>query len=102
MGDTVDTHAPHDDVTTFLLLVSPRFKTQVRPWLLRFSEMVFASVGLSSCLVIFGLLFAILVLHSSLYLPYTPLSPDFYHRALEFSLLLQAFTPLIAWIRIYA
>lgn len=48
VGDTVDTPAPHDDVTTFLLLVSPRRDLLVRPWLLRFSEMVFASVGLFS------------------------------------------------------
>lgn len=67
VGDTVDTHAPHDDVTTFLLLVTPRFETPVRPWLLRFSEMVFASVDLLFCLVIFGFPFAILVLHYSLY-----------------------------------
>ena len=53
VGDTADAQ-PHDDVTTFLLLVSPRRDLPVRPWLLRFSEMVFASVGQ------FGLLFALL------------------------------------------
>lgn len=64
MGDTVDAQ-PHDDVTTFLLLVSPRRDLLVRPWLLRFSEMVFASVGLF-CLL-FALLFTYIFLLPSVH-----------------------------------
>lgn len=66
-------------------------------------EMVFASVGLFTAWL--SLVFSLLSpFYTTLFISpiYSSLLPDSYHRALEFSLLLQAFMPFIAWIRIYA
>lgn len=102
MGDMVDA-PPYDDVTTFLLLVSPRRDLLVRPWLLRFSEMVFASVGLF-CLLFLSFFITYFFLFSSvrysLYPFYITLSPGFSPglAALYYWRLCQ---PLF-WIRVYA